>query len=81
MPEFDGEIAEWQTFWESNESTVHLNATLSDVQKFTYLRSVIHGSASSAIAGFPLTDSNYSNVIDLLNLDSHTRSEPTTCSP
>ena len=81
MPEFDGEIAEWQTFWDSYESTVHLNATLYDVQKFTYLRSVIHGSASSSIAGFPLTNSNYSNVIDLLNSDSHTRSEPTTCSP
>ena len=48
------------------ESTVHLNATLSDVQKFTYLRSLIHGSASSAIAGFPLTNANYSNAIDLL---------------
>ena len=66
MPEFDGEIAEWQTFWNSYESTVHLNATLSDVQKFTYLRSLIHGSASSAIAGFPLTNANYSNAIDLL---------------
>ena len=31
MPEFDGEIAEWQTFWDSYESTVHLNASLSDV--------------------------------------------------
>ena len=29
MPEFDREIAEWQTFWDSFESTVHLNATLS----------------------------------------------------
>ena len=66
MPEFEGEIAEWQTFWDSYESTVHLNATLSDVQKFTYLRSLIHGSASSAIAGFPLTNANYSNAIDLL---------------
>ena len=63
MPEFDGEIADWQTFWDSYESTVHLNATLSDVQKLTYLRSP---SASSAIAGFPLTNANYSNAIDLL---------------
>ena len=66
MPEFVGEIAEWQTFWDSYESTVHLNATLSDVQKFTYLRSLIHGLAPSAIAGFPLTNANYSNAIDLL---------------
>ena len=66
MPEFDGDIAEWQTFWDSYESTVHLNDTLSDVQKFTYLRSLIHGSALSAIAGFPLTNANYSNAIDLL---------------
>ena len=66
MPEFDGEITEWQTFWDSYKSTVHLNATLSDVQKFTYLRSLIHGSASSPIAGFPLTNANYSNAIDLL---------------
>ena len=66
MPEFDGEIAEWQTFWNSYESTVHLNATLSDVQKFTYIRSLIHGSASSAIAGFPLTNANNSHAINLL---------------
>ncbi|XP_052771058.1 uncharacterized protein LOC128210745 [Mya arenaria] len=66
LPNFNGDITEWQTFWDCYESSVHSNHTLSDVQKFSYLRSLLHGSAASSIAGFPLTNANYAKAVELL---------------
>lgn len=31
LPKFSGDILEWQTFWDSFETTVHINHTLTDV--------------------------------------------------
>jgi transposase InsO family protein len=67
LPTFDGDVAKWQSFWDSYEAAVHLNQTLSDVQKFNYLRSLLENTAYSAIDGFPLTNANYKNAIDLLH--------------
>ena len=39
LPKFDGNIIKWQSFWDSFESAVHNNETLSNVQKFNYLKS------------------------------------------
>ena len=39
LPTFSGDILLWQTFWESFESSVHSNTVLTNVQKFTYLKS------------------------------------------
>jgi hypothetical protein len=66
LPHFYGDITQWQTFWDCFESSVHLNTTLSDVQKFSYLRSLLHDDAASCIAGFPLTHVNYTKAVDLL---------------
>jgi len=66
LPTFSGNISEWQTFWDSFDSAVHQNPILTDVQKFSYLRSLIEGSAAMAIGGFPLTGRNYQNAIELL---------------
>ena len=51
----------WYPFWESFES-----ATLTGVDKFNYLKSLLVGSAAHAIAGLPLTNANYEKAIDLL---------------
>jgi len=66
LPSFHGNIVEWQTFWDSFECSVHQNQALSDVQKFAYLRALVHGAASSCIAGFQLTNVNYMKAIELL---------------
>ncbi|XP_053398141.1 uncharacterized protein LOC128556614 [Mercenaria mercenaria] len=50
LPTFDGDLTTWQTFWDSFESSVHLNASLSDVQKFNYLKSLLQGTASWCIS-------------------------------
>jgi hypothetical protein len=39
---------------------------LSEVDKFSYLRASLCGSAAFAIKGFPLTGSNYSGAVKLL---------------
>ena len=66
LPIFTGNILEWQTFWDSFESSVHLNGSLSDIQRFSYLRSLLQGDAARVIEGFPLTNTNYMQAVDLL---------------
>ncbi|XP_052799094.1 uncharacterized protein LOC128230690 [Mya arenaria] len=66
LPNFNGDITKWQTFWDCYKSSVYSNHTLSDVQKFSYLRSLLHESAASSIAGFPLTNANYAKAVELL---------------
>ena len=66
LPKFNGNILDWQTFWDSFETTVHLNHTLTDIQKFSYLKSLLESSASNVIAGLALTNSNYEMAITLL---------------
>ena len=45
---------------------MHLNDALSDVDKFTYLRSLLEESAFNAIAGPTLSSANYQEAIDIL---------------
>ena len=66
LPEFNGEVTNWQTFWDTFESAIHNNQSLADVQKFTYLRSLLHDTAARCIEGFPLTNNNYRAAVDLL---------------
>ena len=56
----------WQEWWDSFEATVYVNVRISDVEKFTHLRSLLEGAAHSAIAGLQLTSTNYTVAIDLL---------------
>ena len=49
---FNGDILQWQTFWDSFESTIHLNVDLTDVQKFSYLKTQIEANAARTIDGY-----------------------------
>ena len=40
---FDGEITKWTPFWDSYNLEIHNNSGLSDVNKFTYLHSLLLG--------------------------------------
>ena len=66
VKKFNGKLCEWQEFWDSFESAIHMNDGLSNVDKFSYLRSLLLGSAKSAIGGFALTSANYESAIELL---------------
>ena len=63
---FVGKLEEWQEFWDSFESAIHLNDSLSKVDKFSYLRGLLVGPARSAIVGFKLTSANYESAVELL---------------
>ena len=66
LPVFDGNIQQWQEFWDSFSSAIHEQQTLPAVSKFNYLKSVLKGSALSVIAGIPLTSENYTVAVKLL---------------
>ena len=63
---FNVKLEEWQEFWDSFESAIHLNDSLSNVDKFSYLRGLLLKPARSAILGFALTSSNYEAAVELL---------------
>lgn len=67
LPHFKGYPIYWTAFWDSYKSAVHLNSALSDVDKFTYLRSLLEKSAYDAIAGLTLSSANYGEAIEILS--------------
>ena len=66
VKKFSGRIHEWQEFWDSHQSAIHSNPSLSDIDKFSYLPGLIEGPAKASIAGFALTKANYNAAIELL---------------
>ena len=63
---FYGDITQWTTFWDSFKSSIHENPTLSDIDKFSYLRSLLERSARESIAGLTLTAPNYKEAVSIL---------------
>ena len=57
----------WTSFWDSYQSTVHLNPNLSKVDKFNYLWSLLDNSAHDAIAGLTLSSANYQRALEILH--------------
>lgn len=67
MSKFDGDVTTWHSFWDSYESAVH-NTSLSDVDlnKLTYIKSLVLKSAKDAIEGLALTVVNYEEAVAIL---------------
>ena len=63
---FNGDLTKWEAFWSSFESSIHVNPTLTAVDKFQYLISLLEGPAFAAVAGLKLTEPNYNEAIDTL---------------
>ncbi|XP_033745622.1 uncharacterized protein LOC117331136 [Pecten maximus] len=66
LPTFDGNLLNWQSFWDSFFRAIHNNSILSDVQKFNYLRSQLHGEAVQSISGLQVTEANYALAVAIL---------------
>ena len=62
---FSGDSTDWQRFIDAFEATVD-NAELSDVTKFSYLRSFLRGEAQRSLAGLSIIAKNYKVAKDLL---------------
>ena len=66
LRKFSGDPKSWQPFWDSFEAAVHNNSSVSRIDKFNYLKSLVEGNAASAIDGFALTADNYESAVKVL---------------
>ena len=66
IKKFNGDVANWPSFWDQYDSAIHQKQNISDIDKFTYLKSFLRDSADSVISGLTLTSENYKEAIDLL---------------
>ena len=66
LPVFKGDVTEWIAFWDLYVVAVHTNPSLSPIEKFTYLRTLVSHTAKDAIAGLALSAINYDEAIDIL---------------
>ena len=51
LKRFNGDLTKWMTFWDTFKSAVHKNSTLSSIDKFNYLNSLLESAAAEAITG------------------------------
>ena len=66
IPSFSGEKLKWAEFWDSFEAAVHLNTSLSEVDKLNYLMSKLSGEAKNSVSGIQLSNENYQVAVELL---------------
>jgi hypothetical protein len=59
-------FTEFRPFWDSFENAIHKNTSLSSIDKFNYLYSLLEGSALLVIKGLALTEENFQIAIDIL---------------
>lgn len=64
--EFSGSYSEWRKFSDTFNALVHINSTLSNVEKFYYLQVSLKNEAAQVIASLPITDANYPTAWKLL---------------
>ena len=66
LPRFNGDIKRFPTFWQSFGCAVNRNASISAVQKISYLLSLLDGAAYRALEGLDLTEQNYEHGLQIL---------------
>ena len=66
LKSFDGNILNWQSWWDQYEAAVHNQPKMAAVNKFCYLKRLLCSSAEECISGLSLTNENYPKAIELL---------------
>jgi hypothetical protein len=66
LPEFDGNILQWVSWWDEFKTCIHENGTLGDREKFNYLRMYVKGTAKRAIEFIEVSSENYPKAIEAL---------------
>lgn len=66
LPNFNGNIQEWESFFDCFKAMVHNDDNYAPVQKFSYLRSTLSGQALDLIKGLPITENNYAVALKKL---------------
>ncbi|GBM01529.1 hypothetical protein AVEN_202404-1 [Araneus ventricosus] len=66
IDKYYGDPCSWLEFWNRFQNSIDNNTALSKVDKFSYLKGLLGGSAANAINGFALSDENYYQALNLL---------------
>lgn len=66
LPNFGGSYEDWYTFHDTFNSLIHSNSNISQIQKFHYLKSALHGEASEVLHSLEITENNYVNAWTML---------------
>lgn len=66
IPEFNGSYETWVNFKQTFDSLVSQNPTLTNLQKFYYLKSALQGGAAQIISSITISEENYDNAWQLL---------------
>ena len=66
LQKFSGSLIGWSPFWDAYKAAMHDNSSLTNVEKFSYLQTLLEGKAKDTVAGLALTEANYSVAVDLL---------------
>ena len=66
FPVFKGNPLEWQSFYDQFNISIHQNKTLSDIDRFNYLRRYLAGQDLATISGLTLNSEYYKEALDIL---------------
>lgn len=66
LPEFDGNYDQWLNYRDTFKALIHDNATVTDIQKFYYLRSSLKDTAAEVICSLTASAENYKIAWELL---------------
>ena len=66
LQSFGGDPLSWQGFWDQFSTAIHENSSLSDIDRFNYLKRYLKGQASDTISGLTLSSEHYNDAIQLL---------------
>ena len=66
IKKFGGNPREYRAFKDAFRVAIDENESLSNIEKFTYLRSYIIGEAEGSIKGLATTDNNYKEALEIL---------------
>ena len=66
LPRFNGDILQWQPFWQAFCAEIDTDETLADINKFNYLVGKLDQKVLSTVAGLTPSNENYQVLVDLL---------------
>ncbi|XP_066940964.1 uncharacterized protein [Macrobrachium rosenbergii] len=66
LKHFDGDVTEWNSFWELYEVSVHKRTDFENIREFSYLKGLLEGEALELISGFKLEGDKYLQAANLL---------------
>ncbi|KAJ8965330.1 hypothetical protein NQ314_004210 [Rhamnusium bicolor] len=66
LPKYSGAYENWLEFRDTFDSLINLNQSLSEIQKYHYLRAALEGSAAQVVRSLEFSANNYSVAWDTL---------------